>query len=76
MDPHAQQEIRDYANAMFALIQPIVPIAAEAFLDYRLHAMNLSRLEIEALRTGQPLATDNKREQAEWEEKKKRLGVE
>ncbi|MFM9996149.1 MAG: FAD-dependent thymidylate synthase, partial [Phycisphaerales bacterium] len=25
MDPHAQQEIRDYANAMFALIQPIVP---------------------------------------------------
>jgi len=28
MDAHAQQEIRDYANAMFALIQPIVPIAA------------------------------------------------
>lgn len=76
MDPHAQQEIRDYANAMFALIQPIVPIAAEAFLDYRLNAMSLSGLEIEALRTGQPLASDNKREQVEWEEKKKRLGVE
>ncbi len=74
MDPHAQQEIRDYANAMFALIQPIVPIAAEAFLDYHLHAISLSRLEIEALRTGQPLATENKRELAEWEEKKKRLG--
>ena len=76
MDPHAQQEIRDYANAMFGLIQPIVPVAAEAFLDYRLNAMSLSGLEIEALRTGQPLASDNKREQAEWEEKKKRLGVE
>src|SRR5215213_10220392 len=75
MDPHAQQEIRDYANAMFALIQPIVPVAAEAFLDYRLHSMSLSGLEIEALRTGQPLATENKRELAEWEEKKKRLGV-
>jgi thymidylate synthase (FAD) len=75
MDPHAQQEIRDYANAMFALIQPIVPIAAEAFLDYRLNAMNLSGLEIESLRTGQPLATENKRELAEWEEKKKRLGI-
>jgi thymidylate synthase (FAD) len=75
MDPHAQQEIRDYANAMFALIQPIVPIAAEAFLDYRLNAVNLSGLEIEALRTGQPLAAENKRELAEWEEKKKRLGV-
>jgi thymidylate synthase (FAD) len=76
MDPHAQQEIRDYANAMFALIQPIVPVAAEAFLDYRLNAMSLSGLEIQALRSGQPLASDNNREQAEWEEKKNRLGVE
>jgi thymidylate synthase (FAD) len=75
MDLHAQQEIRDFANAMFALIQPIVPIAAEAFLDYNLHSTRLSRLEIEALRTGQPLASDNKREQTEWEEKKKRLGL-
>jgi thymidylate synthase (FAD) len=75
MDPHAQQEIRDFANAMFALVQPIVPIACEAFLDYNLHSTRLSRLEIEALRTGQPLASDNKREQTEWEEKKKRLGL-
>src|SRR5438045_3761146 len=76
MDPHAQQEIRDYANAMFALIQPIVPVAAEAFLDFQLNAMSLSGQEIQALRSGQPLASDNKREQAEWEEKKKRLGAE
>src|SRR3954452_8483172 len=76
MDTHAQQEIRDYANAMFALIQPIVPVAAEAFLDYRLNAMSLSGLEIEALRSRQPLVTENKRELAEWEEKKKRLGSE
>jgi thymidylate synthase (FAD) len=75
MDPHAQQEIRDYANAMFALIQPIVPIAAEAFLDYNFRSEHLSRLEIESLRTGQPLATENKRENTEWEEKKKRLGL-
>src|SRR4051794_28059528 len=71
MDPHAQQEIRDYATAMFQLIQPIVPIAAEAFLDYNLNSMHLTRLEIEALRSGQPIATTNKREAAEWEEKKK-----
>src|SRR5215213_2984398 len=64
MDPHAQQEIRDFANAMFALIQPIVPIAAEAFMDYNFHSLRLSRLEIEALRTGEPLATENKREMA------------
>jgi len=75
MDEHAQQEIRDYANAMFELIRPIVPIAAEAFLDYNLGALHLSRLEAEALRTGQPLKSENKRENAEWEEKKKRLGL-
>lgn len=76
MDSHAQQEIRDFATAMFALIQPIVPIASEAFLDYNFEAMHLTRLEIEAIRSGQPLDTTNKREAAEWEEKKKRLGIE
>src|SRR4051794_21901957 len=75
MDPHAQQEIRDFANAMFALIRPIVPIAAEAFLDYHSQSMHLTRLEVEAIRSGKPLATENKRESAEWEEKKKRLGL-
>ena len=33
------------------------------------------QLEIEAMRTGQPLATDNKRETAEWEAKRERLGL-
>jgi thymidylate synthase (FAD) len=75
MDPHAQQEIRDYANAMFALVRPIVPVAAEAFLDYNFGSMHLTRLEIEAIREGKPLATENKRETAEWEAKKKRLGL-
>jgi thymidylate synthase (FAD) len=75
MDAHAQQEIRDFANAMFALIQPIVPVAAEAFLDYQLGAAHLTRLEIDALRTGQPLKSENKRENAEWEEKRKKMGI-
>lgn len=75
MDAHAQQEIRDYATAMFELIKPIVPVAAEAFMDYNLNAMHLTRLEIEALRTGQPLNTTNKRETAEWEAKKSKLGL-
>lgn len=75
LDDHAQQEIRDYALAMFQLIRPICPVACEAFEDYRLHGIHLSRLEIETIRTGQPLATDNKRETAEWEEKKPRLGL-
>ncbi len=74
MDPHAQLEIQDYARAMYRLIQPICPIACEAFEDYRLNAMHLTSLEIEALRTGQPLNTTNKREIAEWDAKRARLG--
>jgi hypothetical protein len=37
--------------------------------------MHLTRLEIEAIREGKPLATENKREKAEWEEKRTRLGL-
>jgi thymidylate synthase (FAD) len=75
MDAHAQQEIRDFAVAMFALVRPIVPIAAEAFLDYQLGSMHLTRLEIEAIRAGKPLTSENKRENAEWDAKKQRLGL-
>ena len=75
MDAHAQQEIRDYAHAMFALIQPIVPVTAEAFLDYVYEGVRLTRLELESLKTGEPLKTDNKREQAEWDAKRKELGL-
>ncbi|MEY3143460.1 MAG: hypothetical protein RLY21_1953 [Planctomycetota bacterium] len=75
MDPHAQIEIQDYAKAMYELIKPIVPVACEAFEDYRLNAMHLTGLEIDAIRTGKPLATENKRETTEWEAKKARLGL-
>jgi thymidylate synthase (FAD) len=43
MDGHAQLEIRTYANVIF---KPIVPIAFEAFRDYRLDAMQLSGPEV------------------------------
>ncbi len=75
MDPHAQQEIRDYATAMYELIKPIVPIAAEAFVDYNLEGMHLTKLEIDAIKSNQPLNTTNKREAAEWDAKKAKLGL-
>ena len=75
MDAHAQQEIRDFANAMFALVRPIVPVAAEAFLDYNFGGVHLTRLEVEAIKSGKALGTENKRENAEWEEKRKKLGL-
>jgi hypothetical protein len=43
-------------------------------MDYNFGAMHLTRLEIEALKTGKPLGTENKRETAEWEAKKAKLG--
>jgi thymidylate synthase (FAD) len=50
MDAHAQKEIRDYANVIgLELVRRWCPIAWEAFVDYRLEAMQLSRLEIMVL---------------------------
>jgi hypothetical protein len=37
--------------------------------------MHLTRLEIDAIRSGLPIATTNKREAAEFEEKCARLGI-
>ena len=76
MDPHAQHEIRVYADAMYELIKPIVPVSAEAFEQYRLNGMFLTSLEVDALRNNAPIATENKREQREWESKRQRLGLE
>ena len=75
MDSHAQQEIRVYADAIYELIKPIVPVSAEAFEQYRLNGMFLTSLEVDALREGRPIDTENKREQGEWEAKRERLGL-
>ena len=49
-DTHAQEEIRVYALAISEVAQRWVPLAWEAFVDYRLEAMTLSRAEGEAVR--------------------------
>jgi thymidylate synthase (FAD) len=51
MDDHAQEEIRRYATAIgYQIVQPVLPLVWEAFADYRLNAMVLTKLEIEALK--------------------------
>ncbi len=76
LDEHAQHEIREYGRAMYALIEPIVPITMEAFRDYMLESVQLTRLEIEAIREGRAeIDTANSREQAEWQQKRRMLGV-
>ena len=41
-DAHAQYEIRAYAEAMLETVQAWVPLACQAFRDYRLGAVTLS----------------------------------
>ncbi len=50
LDEHAQYEIREYAKIMADMVKSFVPMAYEAFEDYRLEASSLSRLEILALK--------------------------
>ncbi len=50
MDPHAQQEIRDYADVIGReIVARWVPLVWEAFEDYRLGASFFSRIEGEIL---------------------------
>ncbi len=51
MDAHAQEEIRLYAETIFEkIVRPLFPQASEAFQDYRLESLDLSRDEIALLR--------------------------
>ncbi len=49
-DAHAQYEIRVYAEAMLQTVKAWVPIAYQAFLDYRLGAVTLSAQMLAAVR--------------------------
>ena len=80
LDAHAQSEIREYAQAMAALIEPLVPVTMEAFRDYELGALHLTRLETEAMQRqlaggDGTLASDNQRERAEWDANRARIGL-
>lgn len=53
LHPHAQKEIRDYAEIIATnIVQPLFPITYRAFCDYRLNAITLSALEIAAIQSG------------------------
>ena len=61
MDPHAQWEIREYANIIGnEIVKKWCPLAWEAFVDYRMNSMSFSRVEQELL----ALIINNKKEEA------------
>jgi thymidylate synthase (FAD) len=49
-DPHAQYEIRAYADTMLETVKRWVPLAHAAFLQYRLNAATISASGLAALR--------------------------
>jgi len=49
-DPHAQYEIRVYAEAMMDVLRRWVPLTAEAFEEYRLNATMLSKCGLEVVK--------------------------
>lgn len=50
LDEHTQEETRFYAEAISKIVSVWVPLTWEAFLDYRVGALNLTRLDVEILR--------------------------
>lgn len=73
MEPGAQKEIRDYATAIYELVKPLVPITMEAFVDFRVNAIQITGPEIEAIANGTTIASPGERR--EFEEKLKRLKI-
>jgi thymidylate synthase (FAD) len=71
MDSHAQKEIQEYANAMFSLIEPLVPVAMQAFMDFRVNAISLTGPELDNLKNGTVIKSPGERR--EFEEKKLRF---
>jgi len=51
LDWHAQYEIRAYGDAIARCVQAVAPLAFEAFEEHVLHAVTLSRSELDALRS-------------------------
>ncbi|MEJ0009118.1 MAG: FAD-dependent thymidylate synthase [Alphaproteobacteria bacterium] len=73
-DPHAQYEIRVYADAMLDIVKAWCPYAYEAFEEHRLHGARFSRSGIAALKrmiAGEQVTQENsgltRREWAEFE---------
>ena len=73
MHPHAQEEIRVYAEFIYSRLKELCPITLEAWEDFRWNAVTLTALEVEALRTGSMPDRATARELKEWIAKKESL---
>lgn len=49
-DPHAQEEIREYARAITVILKGLFPVSCQAYEDYVKNAVTLSAEEVRAVR--------------------------
>ena len=79
-DPHAQYEIRAYADVMIQILHDWVPLTAKAFEDYRVGAFEMSAQMLAAARrlvAGEKVTReDSGMSKREWSEFAKTLGLE
>lgn len=70
LHPHAQQEIREYATAIGKIVKATLPVAWEAFWDYRLNSMELTAFDIQLIQrlSSTPMSRDDflANQPAEW----------
>lgn len=60
MDSHAQMEIREYARTIGEkIVAPLFPVVWEAFQDYRLQSLFLTRLDVEVIQQIQLYAQEH-----------------
>ncbi len=86
LDPHAQLEIREYANVIARFVKQFFPWTWEAFEDYRLNAITLTGPEVDILHDSLMVVDDEEldalaidklgsREHQEFEAKLTKLGI-
>ena len=84
LDPHAQYEIRVYADAMAEIVKEMFPITWKAFEDFQLNSLTLSGPELEGINyyarsvnlSGTEPQFSSKSELDEFHKKMKLLGFE
>ncbi len=78
-DPHAQYEIRVYADVLLDILQMWVPFTADAFMNHRMQGANLSRDSMNVIRrmlNGEKVLQENSGlSKREWSELQAKLLV-
>lgn len=78
-DPHAQYEIRAYADVILDIVRQWVPVTHEAFLEYQMGAFSLSASAVQLVRralAGDKISFENSGlSKREWDELDGALGL-